>query len=610
METYPSLKQSKTMIKTIKDLFKLLTSNQRKRFYFLQILVTLMAICEILSVGLIVNFMSIVGDISLLEQNGFMGQIFKASGISSKSQFLFLTGISVLIFLLISSIISIITTWRLAMFAQRTGTEIANRLYSHYLKQTWLFHASGTSAILTKKITVECSRVTGGILLPLMNMNAKIVLVTLLSLSIFLYDPTIALIGISVFGILYFFLFKGVRNILNRNGVVISEVNEKRFTLMNIGFGGIKDVLLLGRDYDFIKRFNQSGRQLAHSAGTNLAIAASPRYFVELIAFGSMISLILYLVASYEGNLGMVLPVISVYAVGSIKLLPAFQQIYSEIANLKSNIPAFYSIQDDLKSSLQDKKILLEPDQASLDFKKNISLEKITFNYPGIEEPTLKQLNMSIPVNSVTGIVGPSGSGKSTLIDILLGLIEPQKGQLKVDGNIINDENRRSWQNTFGFVAQNIFLSEGTIAENIAFGIPEDKINFKQVEKALNLAHLSEFVKSLKDGFHSKVGERGVQLSGGQRQRIGIARALYHEAEVLVLDEATSSLDGITEKMIMEAINNFSGKKTIILIAHRLKTVQKCDQIFFIEEGRVVDKGTYKELIKTNEQFKKMATDA
>ena len=496
------------------------------------------------------------------------------------------------------------------MFAQRTGTEIANRLYSHYLKQTWLFHASGTSAILTKKITVECSRVTGGILLPLMNMNAKIVLVTLLSLSIFLYDPTIALIGISVFGILYFLLFKGVRNILNRNGVVISEVNEQRFTLMNIGFGGIKDVLLLGRDFDFIKRFNQSGVKLAHSAGTNIAIGASPRYFVELIAFGSMISLILYLVASYEGNLGMVLPIISVYAVGSIKLLPAFQQIYSEIANLKSNIPAFYSIQDDLKSSLQDKKILLEPDQASLDFKKNICLEKITFNYPGIEEPTLKQLNMSIPVNSVTGIVGPSGSGKSTLIDILLGLIEPQKGQLRVDGNIINDENRRSWQNTFGFVAQNIFLSEGTIAENIAFGIPVDKINYKQVEKALNLAHLSEFVKSLKDGFHSKVGERGVQLSGGQRQRIGIARALYHEAEVLVLDEATSSLDGITEKMIMEAINNFSGKKTIILIAHRLKTVKKCDQIFFIEEGRVVDKGTYKELIKRNEKFKKMATEA
>ena len=598
------------MLKIIKDLFKLLSSNQRKRFYYLQILVITMAICEILSVGLIINFISLVGDMSQLEQTGFMGKIFKASGISSESQFLFLTGVSVLIFLLISTIISMITIWRLAMFAQRTGTEIADRLYSHYLKQTWLFHASGSSAILTKKIAVECARVTGGILLPLMNMNAKIVLATLLSLSIFLYDPIIAIIGISVFGVSYFFLFKGVRNLLNRNGVVISEVSEQRFTLMNEGFGGIKDVLILGRDYDFIKRFNRSGRQLAYSQGMNTAIAASPRYFVELIAFGSMISLILYLISSYEGNLGMVLPVLSVYAVGSVKLLPAFQQIYAEIASLKSNIPAFYSIQDDLKNSFQEKKILTETNQDNLDFKKNISLEKITFNYPGIEEPTLKQLNMSIPVNSVTGIVGPSGSGKSTLIDILLGLIEPQNGQLKVDGNVINDKNRRLWQNTFGFVAQSIFLSEGTIAENVAFGIPVDNIDFKQVEKALNLAHLSELVKSLKNGFHTKVGERGVQLSGGQRQRIGIARALYHEAKVLVLDEATSSLDGITEKMIMQAINEFSGKKTIILIAHRLKTVQKCDQIFFIDNGQVIDKGTYKELIKSNEQFKKMATHA
>ena len=397
---------------------------------------------------------------------------------------------------------------------------------------------------------------------------------------------------------------------LNRNGQVISEVTEQRFTLMNEGFGGIKDVLLLGRNFDFIKRFNRSGRQLAHSQGMNIAIAASPRYFVELIAFGSIISLILYLIASYEGNLGMILPALSVYAVGSVKLLPAFQQIYSEIATLKANIPAFYSIQDDLKNSFQEKKILKEADQAILNFKKNISLENITFNYPDIEEPTLKQLNMSIPVNSVTGIVGPSGSGKSTLVDILLALIEPQKGQLKVDDNIIDDKNRRSWQNIFGFVAQSIFLSEGTIAENVAFGIPEDKIDFKQVEKALNLAHLSEFVKSLKNGFHTKVGERGVQLSGGQRQRIGIARALYHEAKVLVFDEATSSLDGITEKMIMQAINEFSGKKTIILIAHRLKTVQKCDQIYFIDNGQVIDKGTYKELIKSNEQFKKMATHA
>ena len=212
---------------------------------------------------------------------------------------------------------------------------------------------------------------------------------------------------------------------------------------------------------------------------------------------------------------------------------------------------------------------------------------------------------MNIPAKNVIGIVGPSGSGKSTLIDILIGLIEPDEGQLIIDGTTINKQSCRSWQNTIGFVAQSIFLSEGTIAENVAFGLPKEQINLEQVQKALQLAHLSDFINSLEQNLHTKVGERGVQLSGGQRQRIGIARALYNEAQVLVFDEATSSLDGVTEKMIMESIHNFSGQKTIILIAHRLKTVQKCDQLFYIDNGKIIDQGTYQELIKNNKNFKK-----
>jgi len=241
---------------------------------------------------------------------------------------------------------------------------------------------------------------------------------------------------------------------------------------------------------------------------------------------------------------------------------------------------------------------------------KTISLENVSFTYPGKEAPTLNQINISISANSAVGIVGESGSGKSTLINILLGLIEPQEGSLKIDKTDINNMNRRSWQNTIGFVAQNIFLSEGTIAENVAFGIPRDQINLEQVQTALELAHLSELIKSLEKGVHTKVGERGVQLSGGQRQRIGIARALYHEAEVLVFDEATSSLDGITEKMIIEAIHEFSGQKTIIMVAHRLKTVKKCDLIFFIDKGKLIDQGTFEELVDRNEHFKNLTTHA
>ena len=601
------------MFESLKGLFMLLTSNQRKRFYMLQILVISMTIIEIFGVAAIIPFMALVGDMSQLQQDTFIGQVYQSSGIASESQFVFMLGICVLCILFISTIVSMFTIWKLSMFVHHFGTEIADRLYTHYLRQGWLFHASGSSAQLTKKIATETLRVTGGILVPLIYVNSKMILAILMSLSIFIYDPIVAITGISIFGITYYIIFKIVKARLSLYGQAISEVNEHRFRLMNEGFGGIKDVLLLGRDKNFVERFNETGNILAYSNGTSTALIQTPRYFLELIAFGSMISMILFLMTYHNGNLGIILPILSVYAIGAIKLLPAFQQIYSSTGIIRANIAAFESIQQDLKDSLQsqeEKLTHLKIEQSHFFPKLHISLENISFTYPNKKEKTLDKVNILIQANTVIGIVGPSGSGKSTLIDILLSLIDPDEGQLKIDEKLVSNHNRRSWQNTIGFVAQNIFLSEGSISENVAFGLPQDEIDIEQVNKVIELAHLAEFTESLKDGIHTKVGERGIQLSGGQRQRIGIARALYHKAEVLVFDEATSSLDGITEKMIMEAIHDFSGKKTIILIAHRLKTVQKCDQIFFINNGRVDDHGTYDELIEKNELFKKMAIHA
>ena len=601
------------MIEIIKQLFRLLTSSQRKRFFILQVLVVIMAFAEIVGVASIIPFMALVGDMSVLEQENIIAQVYQASGIDSPRKFVFLLGVGVLVMLFLSALISMFTTWRLSMFANKVGTEIADRLYTHYLKQGWLYHASGSSAQLTKKIANETTRVTSVVLLPLMQMNARIALSCFMSIAIFIYDPKVAIIGLVAFAVAYFILYKLVRKVLQRNGQSISAVYEQRFRLMNEGFGGIKDVLLLGRDDDFIKRFHQSGKILASTQGTNTALAQVPRYFMELVAFGAMIALVLYLIATHDGNLGVVLPIVSVYALAGFKLLPAFQQIYRSVAEIKGNISAFESIREDLFESTEQSVVerqMGERNLADIHLKNEILLENIKFTYPKKSIPAVNELTMAIKANSVVGVVGPSGSGKSTLIDILLGLIEPQSGELKVDGRPITRNNLRAWQNTIGFVPQSIFLSEGTIAANIAFGIPEEKINFKQVRKAIRLAHIEELIESLEEGIHTKVGERGVQLSGGQRQRIGIARALYYEADVLVFDEATSALDGITEKMIMEAIHDFSGQKTIVMIAHRLKTVQKCDQIFYIDEGRVADQGTYQELIEKNAHFKNMAAHA
>ena len=596
----------------IKELFQLLTPQQRKRFYILQALVILMAVMELIGIASIGPFMALVADPQLIETNATLATLYEYSGLKSANQFLFATGVGVLLALGIASVISIVTTWRLSLFAMQTGTELADRLYTHYLNQGWLFHASSSSAQLTKQIATEALRVTNFIILPLTQLNARAALALLISVAIIIYNPLVAFIGLAIFLTGYFIIYKLVRKRIVNYGKHISETNTQRFRLMNEGFGGIKDVLLLNRKDDFINQFNLTGKKLAKAQGVSQALAQTPRYFMELIAFGSMIGLVLVLLKMHNGVLSQVLPVLAVYALAGFKLLPALQQIYASITTIKGNGAAFEAIKDDLiASSTATKK--KQPNNYSvinLSDYKAIHLDKISFTYPSASRPALNNISLSIPLNTTVGFVGESGSGKSTTIDLILGLIDPQKGQMLLDEAPITQENKRSWQDNIGFVPQSIFLSEGTIAENIAFGIKKEEINQEQVKKAMQLAHLEELVNSLPDRLNTRVGERGVKLSGGQRQRIGIARALYNDASILVFDEATSALDGITEKIIMEAIEELSGQRTIILIAHRLKTVRNCNTIYMMDKGKVVAQGTYNQLLENNLKFKEMAEHA
>ena len=598
------------MLKLIRQLFILLDPSQQKRFYMLQILVILSAFIEIFGILSIIPFMTVVGDMSLLKQDTFFAQIYNASGATSEFNFLFMLGIGVLGVLFFSALFCMFTTWRLSMFTGSVGAELSSRLYNYYIKKDWLFHTTISSSILSKNIISEAGRVANGVLTPLMQMNSRIIFAAFMSTSLFVYDPKVGIVGLIFFVVAYLILFKVVKNRIHANGQAISYVAEKRFRLINEGFGGIQDILLLGRDADFIRRFIKLNKKLGYSLGSNMALALVPRYFMELLAFSIILILTLYLIGNHNTNLAVVLPIISVYALATLKLIPAFQQIYTCAATIKSHTTAFESVHSDLERS---KNIELEQSKFEKEdyvLTNKISLENVNFTYPGKSHPTLRNINISVPAKCIIGIVGKSGSGKSTLINVLLGLIEPDQGYFKIDGKTINYKNIRSWQNTVGFVSQSIFLTDGTIADNIAFGISEEKINMQQVEHAIQLAHLSEFVSALEHGLKTNVGERGVQISGGQRQRIGIARALYNQSKVLIFDEATSSLDGITEKMIMEAIHNFSGHKTIIMIAHRLKTVKKCDLIYFMDDGQVIDCGTYKDLVDRNDYFKHLASQS
>lgn len=601
------------MLANLRELYSLLTAAQRRRLLRLQVLVVLMSFAEVAGVLSIGPFMALVAGMEQLQGDGTLAQVYLRSGLDSPEQFLIWLGVGVLGALTLAAMISMFTIWRLSMFGARVGEEIASRLYHYYMYKPWLFHAEHNSSKLTKQISTEARRVSANILKPLMQMNAKLVMCLFMVTAMFIYNPVVALVGVSIFICAYLILFRVVRSRLIKNGRRISTYQGIRFKLMAEGFGGVKDAMLLNRQNNFTIRFEDNSFRLARAQGVNQAISQVPRYAMELVAYGSVIALVLYLLAVFEGDASVILPVLSVYALAGFKLLPAFQQIYTSVAQIRGNLAAFEVMQEDLRASTEqtvrdstnarDKQVRTE----RLTFRQSLVLENIHFRYPSKQGSALRGLDLEIPVNSVIGLVGPSGSGKSTTVDTLLGLLQPDQGRLLVDGVPLDENNLRAWQNIIGFVPQHIFLSDNSIRENIAFGLAPEQIDEVRVKRAAILAHLDEMIAELPTGMDTRIGERGVQLSGGQRQRIGIARALYADAEVLVLDEATSALDGITERIIMDAIHDFAGKKTVIMIAHRIQTVRQCDVIHLFERGRVVASGTYDELMGGNEVFRRMS---
>lgn len=592
------------MIKLIKELFFLLSPDQRKRFYILQILVMLMAFSEILGVASIAPFMTLVGDISALEGDNFIAKLYTLSGYQSPYSFLIFLGLVVLCFLALSTAISMITVWKLALFASQVGTELGDRLFQYYVSRPWVFHVTENSASLTKQIATEATRVTDLIIQPLMQMNSRIVLIIVLSVALMVYNTAVALVGLIFFVFSYLALYKFVRGRLIKNGQKISESSGQRFKLMSEAFGGAKDIILYSRQTYYVSQFKEAGKIFSYARGRNNGLWQTPRYLMEFLAFGSMVCLVLYLMAFREDSVSEVLPVVSVYAFAGFKLLPAIQLVYSSLSQIRGNIAAFEAIKVDLISSQPPPIQENDPVEITpLVFKESIRLENVSFTYPGKSKSALKNISLEIPLNSVSGFVGPSGSGKSTVVDILMGFFLPGSGSLIVDDVVLDTRNIDRWRALIGFVSQSIYLTEGTIAENVAFGMTASEIDKERVIESLQLAHLESFVLGLESGINTRVGERGVQLSGGQRQRIGIARALYHDPDVLVFDEATSALDDVTEKLIMEAISSFSGKKTIILIAHRLNTVETCDQIFFIDDGKLADCGRFSDLVSRNPFF-------
>ena len=358
-----------------------------------------------------------------------------------------------------------------------------------------------------------------------------------------------------------------------------------------------------------INRFDSPAKRFAMHTATQHIAGQMPRFVLEGIAFGGMIFLILYLM-SQNKDLETTLPLIALFTFAAYRLMPSLQQVYAQLVQIRFSVPALNILYDDFSNvNSTNKEAFSNAKAKPLGLKDSLNLKKVSFKYENAEKKAIDNLSISINAKTKIGLVGSTGSGKSTTIDLILGLLTPDKGQIVVDGKEINESVLLSWQSTIGYVPQQIYLTDNSVAENIAFGLEPKNIDHTAVEKAAQVANLHSFViEKLPSGYETEIGERGVRLSGGQRQRIGIARALYYDPEILVFDEATSSLDNLTEYAVMDAVHNIGKKKTIIIVAHRISTVKKCDNIFVLDEGKLIGKGNYEELISNNEIFKKMVT--
>ncbi len=594
-------------MQTIKKILFILNSQERKHAGLLLIMILIMALLDMIGVASILPFMAVLANPDVIQTNVILNKMFQASSIfevENNQQFLFVLGIIVFVLLVTSLAFKALTNYVQVRFVQMREYSIGKRLVEGYLHQPYEWFLSRHSADLGKTILSEVTQIIGNGINPLLEAIAKGTVATALIILLIITDPKLALIvGISL-GSAYGLIFYFTRHFLNRIGKERLKTNQLRFTAISEAFGAAKEVKVGGLEQTYIQRFSISAKKFARTAALSTLIRQLPRFILEAIAFGGILLVILYLMAT-TGSFNNALPIISLYVFAGYRLMPALQQTYASLTQLTFVGASLDALTNDIKNL---KASISKQDQGVLSLKRSIIMKNISYNYPNSTRTALKDIDIIIPAKSTIGIVGATGSGKSTTIDIILGLLESQRGSLIVDGQIITKQNVRSWQRSIGYVPQHIYLSDDTVAANIAFGVDPKDINQEAVEHACKIASLHDFViNELPKKYQTTIGERGVRLSGGQRQRIGIARALYNNPQILMLDEATSALDNQTEKAVMEAVNYLAKNITIILIAHRLTTVKKCDKIFLLEKGEIKNSGTFEELMKINDNFRKSA---
>ena len=571
----------------------------------LSILILIGSALELIGIGAVLPVVEMFSLPNPLEANDLLKWLHEKFSPKSKNQFIAWILIGVACLYIFKNIYLL---WLLS-FQTKVVTNksylIASRLFRGYLYNPYTFHLKHNSAALLRNINIV-REIMHLVLFPAMVLFSEATLGLAVFILLAWVDPFSTLVILALLALLGGAYYLATRNKLTTLGELSKFHNGKTIQHVNQGLGSIKEIKILGQEFFFDTLFSKHIFEFLHSNRRYQIISQSFRFFIEslmvILVFGGMS----FLLISGE-DIDNMLVIFAVFTVGIVRLVPCANRITWAIATIKYGIPGMDEVVSQIKIS---EKFLVnlrdEEFSKKMKFEDRIELKNVTYLYENTTNPSCESVSLSIPKNSCVGLVGSTGAGKTTVSNLITGLLNPLKGEVLVDGQNIQSE-LRSWQMQIGYVPQSIYLTDDTIQGNVAFGVNRDSVKEDKVWKALKLAQVDNFVRDLPNQLDTIVGENGVRLSGGQRQRIGIARALYRDPQLLVLDEATAALDNETERALMDAIESLSGKKTIILIAHRLTTVKRCDVVFYLDNGRLIDSGTHESLLRKNADFKKMA---
>lgn len=577
------------MINTYKKIFQLLLPEEGRKMKYLFILMIMASFFELLAAASIMPFIVVISDPTIIEKKDLIFFLFNVFSFKNNDSFIIALGCLVFILVIIGNGFRAFTQYSIARFVHSQTSIISTRMLEVYFHKPYSWFLNKDIPKLENNLLIETHKFSAFVLLPALQIVVNSTVSLFFALLLFYINPTIAFFSIVFVGGTYAMLYRFLRKKRANLGKERMSAQSNSFKIVKESLGGIKEVKVFGLEKSQIKKFSNSAKSVSEKIANIQITAEMPGYIFQGIAFGGIVAILLIMKVFNKQEMSEILPLLAVYAYSGLRLAPSFQKIYVSLTHLNTSKPIIEEIESVLLTEnyvLQNNKV--DSNHQKLLLTEKIQLANISFKYKSSSTPVFENVDLTIRKNSQIGFMGTTGAGKTTMLDIFLGLLPTDSGEILIDDVLLSADNLRSWQTMIGYVPQFVFLLDDSIAVNIAFGIPDEEIDIEKVKMAAKAAQLDGFIENeLKNGYYTRIGERGVRLSGGQRQRLGLARALYREPSILILDEATNALDKTTEESILNNLCTLVKTKTIIIVSHHIDTLKYCDDIFMFEKGKI-----------------------